>query len=79
MGHFSTATGIATFTMMLLSQFIVERHRWGIATNITPTNIFSKKVLNTVYFIPAKKWPTFPFRRTPRLKGRKPFMLFETH
>ncbi|KAJ6696182.1 hypothetical protein OIU79_010874 [Salix purpurea] len=37
MGDFSTATGIATFTMMLLSQFIFEKYGWGAAAKITPT------------------------------------------
>ncbi|KAK9677178.1 hypothetical protein RND81_11G125700 [Saponaria officinalis] len=37
MGDFSTATGIATFTMMLLSQFIFEKFGWGVAAAITPT------------------------------------------
>lgn len=37
MGDFSTATGIATFTMMLLSQWIFDKHGWGVAATITPT------------------------------------------
>ncbi|KAK8608502.1 hypothetical protein V6N13_023924 [Hibiscus sabdariffa] len=37
MGDFSTATGIATFTMMLLSQFIFDKYGWGVAASITPT------------------------------------------
>ncbi|KAK6914953.1 ADP/ATP carrier protein, bacterial type [Dillenia turbinata] len=37
MGDFSTATGIATFTMMLLSQFIFNKYGWGVAATITPT------------------------------------------
>lgn len=37
MGDFSTATGIATFTMMLLSQFIFDKFGWGVAAKITPT------------------------------------------
>ncbi|KAL3343649.1 hypothetical protein AABB24_027261 [Solanum stoloniferum] len=37
MGDFSTATGIATFTMMLLSQWIFDRYGWGTAAKITPT------------------------------------------
>ncbi|GAB2222345.1 hypothetical protein Drorol1_Dr00013561 [Drosera rotundifolia] len=37
MGDFSTATGIATFTMMLLSQFIFDKYGWGVAAAITPT------------------------------------------
>lgn len=37
MGDFSTATGIATFSMMLLSQFIFEKYGWGVAAKITPT------------------------------------------
>ncbi|KAJ1396642.1 MFS transporter superfamily [Sesbania bispinosa] len=36
MGDFSTATGIATFTMMLLSQFIFDKYGWGVAAKITP-------------------------------------------
>ncbi|KAK8575891.1 hypothetical protein V6N13_032799 [Hibiscus sabdariffa] len=37
MGDFSTGTGIATFTMMLLSQFIFDKYGWGVAAKITPT------------------------------------------
>lgn len=37
MGDFSTATGIATFTMMLLSQWIFRKYGWGTAAKITPT------------------------------------------
>nr|ABG37645.1 plastid ATP/ADP-transporter [Populus trichocarpa] len=37
MGDFSTATGIATFSMMLLSQFIFDKYGWGVAAKITPT------------------------------------------
>ncbi|CAL5439944.1 unnamed protein product [Camellia sinensis] len=37
MGDFSTATGITTFTMMLLSQWIFNKYGWGVAAKITPT------------------------------------------
>lgn len=37
MGDFSTATGIATFVMMLLSRVILRRYGWGVAAMITPT------------------------------------------
>ncbi|GER44149.1 ATP carrier protein 1 [Striga asiatica] len=37
MGDFSTATGIATFTMMLLSRWIFDKYGWGVAAKITPT------------------------------------------
>ncbi|MFQ6664165.1 hypothetical protein Gotur_031360 [Gossypium turneri] len=37
MGDFSTGTGIATFIMMLLSQFIFDKYGWGVAATITPT------------------------------------------
>ncbi|THF94105.1 hypothetical protein TEA_001243 [Camellia sinensis var. sinensis] len=37
MGDFSTSTGIATFTMMLLSQWIFDKYGWGVAAKITPT------------------------------------------
>ncbi|KAL8458105.1 hypothetical protein ACS0TY_035005 [Phlomoides rotata] len=37
MGDFSTATGIATFTMMLLSQWVFNKYGWGVAATITPT------------------------------------------
>ncbi|XXG56002.1 hypothetical protein AAC387_Pa03g3538 [Persea americana] len=37
MGDFSTATGIATFIMMLLSRVILRRYGWGVAAMITPT------------------------------------------
>lgn len=37
MGDFSTCTGIATFTMMLLSRVILSKYGWGVAAMITPT------------------------------------------
>ncbi|XP_073299330.1 plastidic ATP/ADP-transporter-like [Primulina huaijiensis] len=37
MGDFSTATGITTFIMMLLSQWIFNKYGWGVAAKITPT------------------------------------------
>ncbi|KAG1330040.1 plastidic ATP/ADP-transporter [Cocos nucifera] len=37
MGDFSTATGIATFTMMLLGRVILRKFGWGVAAMITPT------------------------------------------
>ncbi|ERM97094.1 hypothetical protein AMTRI_Chr05g72590 [Amborella trichopoda] len=37
MGDFSTCTGIATFTMMLLSRVILQKYGWGVAAMITPT------------------------------------------
>ncbi|CAF2177297.1 BnaA07g38360D [Brassica napus] len=37
MGDFSTCTGIATFTMMLLSQYVFDKYGWGVAAKITPT------------------------------------------
>ncbi|KAK2974347.1 hypothetical protein RJ640_021203 [Escallonia rubra] len=37
MGDFSSATGVATFTMMLLSQWIFNKYGWGVAAKITPT------------------------------------------
>ncbi|KAJ8756144.1 hypothetical protein K2173_024691 [Erythroxylum novogranatense] len=37
MGDFSTATGVATFSMMLLSQYIFSKYGWGVAAAITPT------------------------------------------
>ncbi|KAG6430009.1 hypothetical protein SASPL_108068 [Salvia splendens] len=37
MGDFSTATGIATFSMMLLSQWIFGKYGWGVAATVTPT------------------------------------------
>jgi len=37
MGDFSTATGVATFTMMLLSQWVFDKYGWGVAAKITPT------------------------------------------
>jgi AAA family ATP:ADP antiporter len=36
MGEFSTATGIVTFTMMLLSRVIFKKFGWGVAALITP-------------------------------------------
>ncbi|KAF6141180.1 hypothetical protein GIB67_018270, partial [Kingdonia uniflora] len=36
MGDFSSCTGIATFTMMLLSRVIFRKFGWGIAAAITP-------------------------------------------
>ncbi|XP_008809354.2 ADP,ATP carrier protein 2, chloroplastic [Phoenix dactylifera] len=37
MGDFSTATGIATFAMMLLGRVILRKFGWGVAAMITPT------------------------------------------
>ncbi|KAG6497302.1 plastidic ATP/ADP-transporter-like [Zingiber officinale] len=37
MGDFSTMTGIATFTMMLLGRWILRKFGWGVAAMITPT------------------------------------------
>ncbi|XP_074563804.1 plastidic ATP/ADP-transporter-like [Curcuma longa] len=37
MGDFSTATGIATFTMMLVGRWILRKFGWGVAAMITPT------------------------------------------
>ncbi|KAH7866756.1 hypothetical protein Vadar_024467 [Vaccinium darrowii] len=37
MGDFATATGIATFIMMLLCQWIFDKYGWGAAAKITPT------------------------------------------
>ncbi|XP_042421670.1 ADP,ATP carrier protein 2, chloroplastic-like [Zingiber officinale] len=37
MGDFSTATGIATFTMMLLGRWILRKFGWGVAAMVTPT------------------------------------------
>ncbi|WCJ40637.1 ADP ATP carrier protein 1 chloroplastic [Euphorbia peplus] len=37
MGDFSTATGVATFLMMLVSQYIFNKYGWGAAAKITPT------------------------------------------
>ncbi|OAY77595.1 ADP,ATP carrier protein 1, chloroplastic [Ananas comosus] len=37
MGDFSTATGIATFMMMLLGRVILRKFGWGVAAMITPT------------------------------------------
>eukprot|EP00262_Sarcandra_glabra_P007277 TRINITY_DN1997_c0_g1_i1.p1 TRINITY_DN1997_c0_g1~~TRINITY_DN1997_c0_g1_i1.p1 ORF type:complete len:657 (-),score=121.10 TRINITY_DN1997_c0_g1_i1:372-2342(-) len=37
MGDFSTATGVATFAMMLLSRVIFKKYGWGVAAMITPT------------------------------------------
>ncbi|KAL6753427.1 ADP/ATP carrier protein [Haematococcus lacustris] len=36
MGEFSTATGIVTFAMMLLSRVIFKKFGWGVAALITP-------------------------------------------
>ncbi|KAI4387454.1 hypothetical protein MLD38_005283 [Melastoma candidum] len=44
MGDFSTATGIITFTMMLLSQFIFDKYGWGVAAKITPTVLLATGV-----------------------------------
>ncbi|KAF6155547.1 hypothetical protein GIB67_004541 [Kingdonia uniflora] len=37
MGDLSTATGIATFRIMLLSQWMFNKYGWGVAAKITPT------------------------------------------
>lgn len=36
MGNFSSATGIVTFTMMLVGRFIFRRFGWGAAAYVTP-------------------------------------------
>jgi len=44
MGDFSTCTGIATFTMMLLSRVIFRKYGWGVAATITPTVLLATGV-----------------------------------
>eukprot|EP00898_Chlorokybus_atmophyticus_P001720 jgi/Chlat1/2549/Chrsp175S02404 len=36
MGNFSSATGVVTFAMMLLSRVIFRKYGWGVAATITP-------------------------------------------
>ena len=47
MGNFSTFTGIATFTMMLVGRWIFKAYGWGMAARITPTVIL---VTGAVFF-----------------------------
>ncbi|KAK7294126.1 hypothetical protein RJT34_17009 [Clitoria ternatea] len=44
MGDFSTATGIVTLMMMLVSQFIFDRYGWVAAAKITPTVLLLARV-----------------------------------
>lgn len=44
MGDFSSCTGIATFTMMLLSRVIFRKYGWGVAATITPTVLLATGV-----------------------------------
>lgn len=44
MGDFSTCTGIATFSMMLLSRVIFRKYGWGVAATITPTVLLATGV-----------------------------------
>uniref|UniRef100_A0ACD5YS36 Uncharacterized protein n=1 Tax=Avena sativa TaxID=4498 RepID=A0ACD5YS36_AVESA len=44
MGDFSTATGIATFTMMLLGRVIFRKFGWGVAATITPAVLLATGV-----------------------------------
>uniref|UniRef100_A0A0C9RZB1 ADP,ATP carrier protein n=1 Tax=Wollemia nobilis TaxID=56998 RepID=A0A0C9RZB1_9CONI len=44
MGDFSTCTGIATFTMMLLSRIIFRKYGWGVAATITPAVLLATGV-----------------------------------
>uniref|UniRef100_A0A7S1G0A1 ADP,ATP carrier protein n=1 Tax=Corethron hystrix TaxID=216773 RepID=A0A7S1G0A1_9STRA len=39
MGNFSSATGVATLTMMLLGRKIFKKFGWGVAAKVTPTMI----------------------------------------
>merc|ERR1712176_1150714 len=47
MGNFSTFTGIATFTMMLVSRWVFRVFGWGVAAAITPSVIL---VTGAVFF-----------------------------
>ena len=47
MGNFSTFTGIATFTMMLVGRWIFKAYGWGMAARITPTVIL---VTGAIFF-----------------------------
>lgn len=44
MGDFSSLTGIATFTMMLLSRVIFRKYGWGVAATITPSVLLATGV-----------------------------------
>jgi len=41
MGNFSTLTGIATFTMMLVGRWVFRVYGWGVAAKITPSVIIT--------------------------------------
>ena len=41
MGNFSTFTGIATFTMMLVGRWVFRVYGWGVAAKITPSVIIT--------------------------------------
>ena len=67
MGNFSTATGIVTFTMMLVAKQIFSRFGWGVAALITPTMllltglIFFGLVLGSDVLAPTlKTWGLTP-------------------
>ena len=67
MGNFSTATGIVTFTMMILAKQIFQRFGWGVAALITPTMllltglIFFALVLGSDALAPTlKTWGLTP-------------------
>ena len=47
MGNFSTFTGIATFTMMLVSRWVFRVFGWGVAAAITPSVIL---VTGAIFF-----------------------------
>lgn len=59
MGEFSTATGIVTFTMMILSRWIFKKFGWGTAALITPVMllvtglVFFALVLGSDQFAPT--------------------------
>lgn len=61
MGNFSTATGIVTFLMMLLSRVIFKKFGWGVAALITPVMLlltgiaFFSLVLFADFFAPIIK------------------------
>ncbi|KAL9264842.1 ADP,ATP carrier protein 1, chloroplastic-like protein [Drosera capensis] len=76
MGDCSTATGIATFTMMILSQFVFDKYGWGVAAAITPTVLllagvgFFSLILLGAPLTPASEMAYTPLDEDTKVKGK---------